>query len=240
MSGVKVASRFVEGRIEAQQSSGRTASLSAAERCGLPGTPSPVGRGVQGGPYAYAARIVSRVGSPPVSVGAAIVVTASQAAPATTLLWAVVQITLSVLVPFLHVVWLVQRGEITDIDVQLRKQRMGPLLVTVACTGLAWAGLWIGRAPAPMVWLAGGMWFQGLLILGITSRWKISVHAAAAAAATTWISLLVDTPLPVLLTVPLVSWSRVRLRRHTVAQTLAGTALGCITFFTCWRLGIGP
>ena len=167
-------------------------------------------------------------------------VTASQAADAKTLLWAAVQIALSVLAPFLHVAWLVQRGEITDIDVQLRKQRMGPLLVTVACTGLAWAGLWIGGAPATMVWLAGGMWFQGLLILGITSRWKICVHAAAAAAATTWISLLVDTPLPVLLTVPLVSWSRVRLKRHTVAQTLVGAALGFITFFTLWTLGIGP
>lgn len=228
------------GSIEAQQSSGRSASLSAAERRGLPGVPSLVDRCVQGGPYAYAARIVSRVGSPPVSVCAAIVITASQAALATTLPWAVVQITLSVLAPFLHVIWLVRRGEITDIDVQLRKQRMGPLLVTVGCTGLAWAGLWIGRAPGLMVWLAGGIWFQGLLILGITSRWKISVHTAAAAAATTWISLLIDTPLPVLLTVPLVSWSRVRLRRHTVAQTVAGAALGFITFFTFWRLGIGP
>jgi membrane-associated phospholipid phosphatase len=34
---------------------------------------------------------------------------------------------------------------------------------------------------------------------------------------------------PMMLSVPLVAWARVRLRRHTLAQTLAGAALGTLT-----------
>ena len=163
----------------------------------------------------------------------------TRAASTQALPWALVQLSLGVLAPFLHVVQLVRRGDVTDVDVRLRKQRIGPLFVTVACTGLAWMALWIGGAPAAMAWVAGGMWVQGLLILGITSRWKISVHAATAAAATTWSSLLLETPLPALLIVPLVAWSRVRLRRHTVLQTVAGGVLGFVVFFTLWQLGAG-
>jgi membrane-associated phospholipid phosphatase len=138
--------------------------------------------------------------------------------------------------PFLYVAWLVKRGDITDIDVRLRKQRAQPLLVTITCTGFAWLVLALGVAPRVMTVMAGALWFQVVAIFIITLRWKISVHAATAAGATTMAWALLGTPLPFLVTVPLVAWSRVRLRRHTLLQTVAGALLGFTVFFAAAAL----
>ncbi len=151
-------------------------------------------------------------------------------------MWGSIYVFLGVLIPFLYVVWLVKRGHITDIDVQFRKQRAQPLLVTVTCSGLAWLVLALGVAPTAMTILAGALWFEVVVIFAITLRWKISVHAATAAGATTMAWALLGTPLPLLLAVPLVAWSRVRLRRHTLLQTVVGALLGFAVFFAAAML----
>jgi membrane-associated phospholipid phosphatase len=68
------------------------------------------------------------------------------------------------------------------------------------------------------------------VIFGITLWWKISVHSAAAAGVATLIWSLIGATLPLLAGVVIIAWSRVRLRRHTVAQTIAGAALGFAIF----------
>jgi membrane-associated phospholipid phosphatase len=146
-------------------------------------------------------------------------------------MWGGIYALLGVLVPFLSVVWLVKRGRITTIDVRLREQRVQPLLITITCTGLAWLVLTWGVAPTAMTIMTGALWFQAVTVFAVTLRWKISVHAATAASATTMAWVLLGTPLPFLLTVSLVGWSRVRLRRHTLPQTVAGALLGFIAFF---------
>jgi membrane-associated phospholipid phosphatase len=126
----------------------------------------------------------------------------------------------------LYLVWLKRRGLVTDLDVQLREQRMRPMVFMLACGGLAWLALTLGAAPAQMAFLAGVLWLQMAVIFGITLRWKISVHCATAAGVATLVWALLGTPLPLLVGVPVIAWSRVRLRRHTLAQTVAGSLLG--------------
>jgi membrane-associated phospholipid phosphatase len=59
--------------------------------------------------------------------------------------------------------------------------------------------------------------------------WKISAHSAATASFTILLGGLFGASLlPYLLGVPLMVWSRVRLKRHTLTQTLAGTLLGTL------------
>jgi membrane-associated phospholipid phosphatase len=133
---------------------------------------------------------------------------------------------LSILTPFLYLLWLLHRGLVADLDVQRREQRTRPLIFTLACGGLAWIVLAAGRAPWLMSVLAGQLWLQTLLIFVITLYWKISVHCTTAAAVATLVWSLFGTPLPLLVGVPLIAWSRVRQRRHTLAQTIAGSLLG--------------
>jgi membrane-associated phospholipid phosphatase len=139
------------------------------------------------------------------------------------------------LAPLLYLVWLVRRGLVTDLDVQLRQQRIKPMIFTIVCAGLAWLVLVLGAAPQPMVVLAGALWVQAVVTLAITLRWKVSVHCTAAAGTATVVWFLMGMPLPLLVGVPLIAWSRVRLRRHTLAQTIAGTLLGLAVFLPIAR-----
>lgn len=84
-------------------------------------------------------------------------------------------------------------------------------------------------APQPMLALVVAMLATLFITLGVTviARWKISVHTAVAGGVTILLMLTYGPYMAV--TVPvvaLVAWSRVHLRDHTAAQTLAGAVLG--------------
>ncbi|MCX7681389.1 MAG: phosphoesterase PA-phosphatase [Anaerolineae bacterium] len=176
---------------------------------------------VPGGRIAY---LISQAGSPPVLSLVALIVVA-----ATTHAWALagVYALLAIVIPLAYLVWLVRRGQVTDLDVQLREQRKKPMLFTLLCGALAWAALTVSGAPTQMRALAGALWVQMGLVFIITLWWKISVHCSSAATVTTLTGCLAGTLLPLVIALPLIAWSRVRLRRHTPAQTIAGTLLGC-------------
>ena len=182
------------------------------------------------------AYVISQVGSPPVLGAAAMALIASTLSIPRAWTWAGVYVFLAILTPLLYLVWLVRRGLITDLDVQLREQRMGPLLFSIACAGLAWLVMALGGAPLQMTVVTGVLWLQMVILFGITLRWKISMHSAAAAGVATLIWSLAGTMLPLLIGVPIIAWSRVRLHRHTVAQTIAGAVLGLTTFLTALSL----
>jgi membrane-associated phospholipid phosphatase len=61
------------------------------------------------------------------------------------------------------------------------------------------------------------------------------VHTSAAAGAATVVWILLGTPLSLLI-VPLIAWSRVRLRRHTLLQTVVGALLGFSVFLIALSL----
>lgn len=177
------------------------------------------------------ARAISNAGSPPVLTALAIGLTATTLSQPRAWLWAGLYVLIAVLTPFLYLAWLVRKGKVTDLDVQLREQRKRPLLVTLVCMGVAGLLLALGPAPSTLTVLAVTSWLQVLAILGITLRWKISVHASAAAGAGTVIWALLGSPWPLFIGVPIISWSRVRLRRHTLLQTAAGALLGWAFFW---------
>lgn len=146
--------------------------------------------------------------------------------------WAVAYLLLAIVAPFLYLVRLVQRGAVTDLDVQRREQRPRPLLAAIAATGVGWLALQIGGAPLPLRALACGAWGELVLILVITLRWKISIHCATAAglAVLLWGTFNIS-PALAFVGVATIAWSRWRLRRHTWAQTAAGTALGSAVYW---------
>jgi len=185
------------------------------------------------GRFAY---VVSQVGSPPVLTSLAAAVTASVLSTSRAWAWAGVYVSIAILTPLLYLVWLVRRGQVTDLDVQLRRQRIGPLVFTSVCAGVAWLVLVLGAAPSLMVTLGSAVLLEMVVIFAITLCWKISVHSAAAAGVSTLVWSLLGTPLPLLIAVPLIAWSRVRLGRHTLAQTIAGALLGTAVFTTAFFL----
>ncbi len=147
--------------------------------------------------------------------------------PLNTLGWLAVLVPLIILPPFSYVLWLVHTGSLEDIYMPRRESRLRPLLVMMlwlaVCLGLIryWA--------APPVVEAIVM--MSLVILGVLSVvtlfWKISFHGATiSAAATATVMMAGSWTWPVMLLVPLVGWSRIRLLRHTPRQVVYGSLVG--------------
>jgi len=114
--------------------------------------------------------------------------------------------------------------------VQVRAQRVRPMQFLLFASLVAWAVLAVGGAP-PLLLVVGGAFLAVIAFnYAITLRWKISMHTTFAAAASTFAWTLTGVLLPLLLGVPLVAWARVRLGRHTIAQTIAGGAMGLAVF----------
>lgn len=176
---------------------------------------------------------ISNIGSPPMMVLAALVVVASLLSEAAVWRWVGLYVVLALLFPLGYLFYLLQHGQITDLDVQRRDQRPRTMIATLLGLALAWLSFLLGGAPLPFRILASASLVQGLLILLITLRWKISVHTSTAAGMIVLIlSVAGLAAAPVVMTVPLIAWSRVKLHRHTFMQTLAGTGLGLGVFLT--------
>lgn len=172
---------------------------------------------------------ISQTGSPPVTATLGVIAAGYALTGPRAWLWAGSYALLAILAPALYVLWLYHRGLVSDIHLRRRSERTRPLVVTLALAVLAWAGLYAGSGPALLLVLATANVLQTGLFFGITLHWKISAHAAAAAglAVLSWV-LFGLAALPVLMTVPLIAWARVRLEAHTPAQTIAGAVLGSL------------
>jgi membrane-associated phospholipid phosphatase len=141
--------------------------------------------------------------------------------------------------PLLYVGWGVQNGRISNLDVSVRAQRIRPLSLTLGGAAAGWTILHLWGAPRLLCLLATLNLAQTALFLAITFSRKISMHCTAVSTFAVFIWFLFGTiALPALLGAPLVAWARLRLRRHTLAETVAGCLLGSgMTLFIIWVYG---
>ncbi len=174
------------------------------------------------------ARRVSSTLTPPLCAAAAAVAAAAQGGTAAAWGWAALFIAVGVLLPTGYVLFLFRRGHLSDLHMNVREERTRPLAGAVAASVAALGLLWAGGAGPLMILVAGVQTVQALLFLGVTLRWKISAHCAGftGLAVVCW-WLYGAGALALFALVPLVAWSRVVLRRHTLGQAAAGTAAGC-------------
>lgn len=177
------------------------------------------------------ARWVSHVISPHIVGIVFIAVMAMQysADPWETVGWLGALLPLVVVPPFLYVLWLVHKGTLEDIYMPRRETRMRPLSVMMlwllVCLGLS--QYW--QAPAVVeALLMVSLVMMGVLTI-VTLFWKISFHGATiSAAATVTVMMAGSWTWPIVLLVPLVGWSRIRLLRHTPQQVVYGSLVGAL------------
>ena len=131
--------------------------------------------------------------------------------------------------PMLYIIIGVRLGKFSDVDVSRRKERIGPFLFGLASVVAGLITLVLINAPKNLQTLLILTAVSCIVMMFITLWWKISIHASSMASTVTFLTALYGViVLPAFLLVILVSWSRVVLRRHTVAQVVAG-ALVSIT-----------
>jgi membrane-associated phospholipid phosphatase len=107
--------------------------------------------------------------------------------------------------------------------------RSQPLLVATISFFIGTAVLLFVRAPPLTTTIMLGYSVGTLFIFFVNLRWKISAHAMGIAGPTV-VLLFAFGPWGMLLglLLPLVIWSRMYLKKHTLAQTLAGSVAGFV------------
>jgi len=172
---------------------------------------------------------ISQIGSPPLTGAGTALLIGFVLATRPAWVWVLFYITLTILIPCAYIIWLVYAGKAVDFHLPKREQRIRPLLLSLLTGMVTWLVLYREDAPALLQMLAAINGVQMALFLMITFYWKISLHCTAATILSALaVALFGASAVPFTMSVPLIAWSRVYLRRHTLSQTLAGVGLGVV------------
>jgi membrane-associated phospholipid phosphatase len=119
----------------------------------------------------------------------------------------------------------------------VRSERERVFFVFVVFYAMGTLVLWLFHAPALLTATMAGYTAASLVVQYITRYWKISTHALGITAPLVVMVYLYGLqPVPFLVLIPLVGWSRVWLRAHTILQVVAGTALGAFSVLFFFRV----
>lgn len=132
--------------------------------------------------------------------------------------------------PVLYIAWNVRNGNITDLHMKVRAQRIRPFIVTLLGSTIALAVLIAFNAPRLMPMFTLFSVLQLGLMTAITLVWQISVHAMSITGAVVAAGAMfgVGPALVLFPLVPLVGAARYKLGRHTLTQIFAGAGVGAV------------
>lgn len=121
------------------------------------------------------------------------------------------------------------RGQKMDMDIPERKDRNYPLIIVILSYFIGTAVLYTLNAPVMTTILMFSYFLNTLIVFFINLYWKISIHAMGVAGPTVVLIYTFGPVGAIFATVlPIVMWSRVYLKRHTVWQVITGALLGFI------------
>lgn len=179
------------------------------------------------------ARVVSGALSPLTIAVAAVAVAGLAINDESVLMWIALYIALTIIPPTIYIMYLVRRGIVTDFHLNIRHERTQPFLIMAINSAAVFLIMLLAGAPKLILVVIAAATIQLVCMLLITLKWKISGHCTALTGLIVLALVLFgENVLPIILLIPLVAWSRVRLNRHTLAQTVAGVFLGAITVST--------
>lgn len=131
--------------------------------------------------------------------------------------------------PLSMVVFMLKRGIISDFYATNRTERFIPFIVTIGSYIMGTISLYAINAPSAITALMACYIVNGLVLLIITLKWKISIHASGITSPVTALVYLLGTRmLPLFLFFIPVAWARLELNAHTKFQLTAGAILSTI------------
>lgn len=156
-----------------------------------------------------------------------------------TLLWGAMVAVFTSVIPMGIIHLRKRRGQLTDIHVRKRTDRIVPLIAITASAAIGLAIMYVFDADDEVIALAWAL-FVGVLTTGlITTAWKISFHTGVAAlAVVTMANLYSPWWLVGFVAIAVIAWSRVRIKDHTIAQVTAGAAWGAAITWVVYLLAL--
>lgn len=137
-----------------------------------------------------------------------------------------IAIMFTALIPYVAILILYKAGKVSDLQIPRRKERLLPLLIINACIVMGFFIL-INIQPARMLLSVYMIYLLSLPVISlITLFWKISFHASYITLfSIVFLFVFGKWAIATLPLIPLVGWSRIKLKKHTLAQVLAGITL---------------
>jgi membrane-associated phospholipid phosphatase len=143
------------------------------------------------------------------------------------LLWGLLAALFTAVLPTLFISYGVRQGRWSDRNVGARRPRLVVLAFITASVAAGLILLLAAGAPRLLTGYLAFMLASVAVLALVTVVWKISIHCAVASGS---VALLAFTYGPLVLggyiLVALLGWSRVAVKDHSVAQVVAGAALG--------------
>ena len=136
---------------------------------------------------------------------------------------------LLVVFPIAFFITLVKARKVSDQDAMDKKERTLPYAFGIFLMVLGLGYLLFHHAALPVVqnWIS--ILLSIVFVLVINFRWKISAHLCSFTIAFCNLGIAVDPRwFAVLLLAPVLGWSRILLKSHTVMQVVAGFLLGVV------------
>ena len=143
--------------------------------------------------------------------------------------WSLILIAISILPVFLVIIYLVHNNRLDSVFVSARKQRTKIYWLAGACTGTGCVIFPYFGAPLILVAAFVAGLSAVVIFMGINLWWKISIHTAFIAGSITALVILYSWLAAIaIVLVPLMSWARIELEHHSLAQVAAGTLVAAL------------
>ncbi|MBA3724770.1 MAG: hypothetical protein H0W89_07895 [Candidatus Levybacteria bacterium] len=129
----------------------------------------------------------------------------------------------------LFIKYMVSRGVFTNMDVSKREQR--PLLFGMSMVLITFylGGLFLLDGPRILIIITIGIMIGIILSSIINTRLKASMHVATISALIFALAIVYNGYyLLSLFLIPLVAWARLKIKRHTLPETVVGGLLGIL------------
>ena len=131
--------------------------------------------------------------------------------------------------PLGMVLAMLKTGVISDFYATKRLERFIPFLATITSYVMGTVALVIVDAPPPITALMACYIVNGLVLLVITFKWKISIHASGVTSPVPALVYLLGTRmLPLFMLFLPVAWARLELKAHDKKQITAGALLSTV------------
>ena len=143
--------------------------------------------------------------------------------------WSLILIALGILPIFSVIIYLVHNERLDGVFISARGQRTKIYWLAGACAGAGCVILPYFGAPSMLVATFVAGLSAVVIFMCINLWWKISLHTAFVTASVTVLVILYGWLAGVtVVLIPLMSWARIELKHHSLAQVTAGALLAAL------------
>ena len=143
--------------------------------------------------------------------------------------WSLISIAVSILPVFGGIIYLVRSQKLESAFINVRKQRTKIYLLAGVCAGIGCIILPYLEAPKELMATFVAGLSAVVVFMCVNLLWKISLHTALVTASVTILIILYGSIAAVtVVLVPLIAWSRIELKHHSLAQVITGAFLAAL------------